>query len=450
MSLVSHCTIRVKENTWLTRSKLHSYAEVEGCKDPWGTLRSLLAKARKAALRHRGFVHKFLKLKLDSLPPRLEAGSVFTGQWVGLAAEEEGTLIVEPKYRGFADIYRLVMQRLPEAEPLRLAVAGLHIGGPAGIGSAAVAAWLLSRYLSATPPYIIEPLRLPGVPVPVSKLVKPNPRLYSTAFAAAALLSRTARRIGEEIQSLPGEANFLKALGEAYMMHHEAILATLRAKLQPLAERATLYRVGPDTEILYELLLAARTAAHAVGEGGRILLAPAPKIYEVFVLLSLHEALVHNGWRLEEQSLHLRRYVHSREALTARLYYNKPRPLDSRIIRRLSGSPPHPDMLLKIRTRGNVAAGLAAVLDAKYMKIGRRRALPLADALRLVGYAADLSANHELRAYIAAPTVETEERRHAASLDGLGISVKLLTVNHRVNQLLDAVKELTEDLAAAV
>jgi len=163
--------------------------------------------------------------------------------------------------------------------------------------------------------------------------------------------------------------------------------------------------------VLAKVALAARAGPGTEGYGARVLMAPAPKIYELYVLLKLHEALQGSGWRLAGRSLHRWRYRRGAEKLS--LYYNRPRRRASRLLEKLSGSPPHPDMFLE------KPGATAMVVDAKYMEL--RRGLRLADALRLLGYLADLSRNHELRAAVAAPRVSEEARRSLpAPLDGDG------------------------------
>ena len=73
-------------------------------------------------------------------------------------------------------------------------------------------------------------------------------------------------------------------------------------------------------------------------------------------------------------------------------YHSLPRGL-SRLVARLSGRQPDPDMVVEVD-------GARVIVEAKYRRLNRRR-LRLADALRVAGYLLDVSDRKRLRAVIA-------------------------------------------------
>lgn len=351
----------------------------------------------------------------------------------------DSVLVVEPKLEEFPVIYREVVEAAAGAEEFSLAVAGLHLGGLHRLPSIAYAARLLDDYVEHTPPYIVEELRLPGEPAPLGRRLRPNASLAATALTGAALLRGTLMRVYESLQDLGLHAWFLEPLAERYRRREEELLALLEPRLALLPLEEAL-RGEPDLDFLAEVALAAGAGPGGEGAEARVLMAPAPKIYELYVALKLREALEAYDWRLTSQSLHLWRYRRGGEELS--VYYNRPRRRASRLLYDLTGSPPHPDIFIEKQ------GATAVVLDAKYMVLGaegsgRRRGLPLADALRLLGYVADLSRNHELRAAVAAPRVgEAVPRSLSAGLDGVSVAVEVLEVRPGVNQLRGLVAEL--------
>lgn len=428
---------------WLRRSRLDASLEYRGCSrgEAWRLLRRLAARARRAALRHRRHVHRVLSLKLDSLPPRVEPGTVFTGQWVGVVEEGDALLVIEPKLDEFPVIYAGVAEALAEAGPLLLAFAGLHLGPQARLPSLSLAARLLEEYIEATPPYIVEEQRLPAPPVTLAKRLRQNTVLDATMLAAAALLSREARRALEALSGADTWAPFLEPLARLSTAQGLALLQQLAPRLAAAAQHGL--HEEPDTELLAQLALAARAGPSAAAAGpARLLLAPAPKIYELYVLLRLDEALRGQGWRLVGRSLHRWRYWRRGERLL--LHYNRPPARTSRLVRELSGSPPHPDILIEktVREEGQGGAGpTRVVLDAKYLEVAGR--IRLADAIRLLGYAADLARDHELYAAIAAPRVMEAAARHVSErLNGVGITVSVLEASPRRSQLAEIARRL--------
>jgi hypothetical protein len=165
------------------------------------------------------------------------------------------------------------------------------------------------------------------------------------------------------------------------------------------------------------------------------MLTPAPKVYEVYVLIKTAEALQrkHGGrvaacWRT----------IHCYLARTARrgpirIYYNRPPPSFSRLVYTMAGSRPHPDILLAYGSEGETRV----VVDAKYRLAFSLTArspgsrLELAEALRLLGYVADLARNASLRAILAVPEKAEAEDRLTRLLDGLAIDVQAAEVSPR-------------------
>jgi hypothetical protein len=157
------------------------------------------------------------------------------------------------------------------------------------------------------------------------------------------------------------------------------------------------------------------------------MLTPAPKIYEVFVLLKTLEALKSKYGNLQPRGIHL--FVIEAKSRKLNVYYNYPPQNLSRFVYKMTGSRPHPDLLLEYPT------GTRVVVDAKY-RLGvtlsakiRGKRLELKEALRLLGYLADLAYNNVLHAILAVPRKSEESTSLVGSLDGTNVKIDIAEVN---------------------
>jgi len=120
------------------------------------------------------------------------------------------------------------------------------------------------------------------------------------------------------------------------------------------------------------------------GEGSaRLFLIPSTKLYELYVLAQFLKAI---GGSVELCG------ARCLEAQGVRFYFNKA-PV-SRIVKRLAGKRPRPDISVKQGEK-------VVVVDAKYRELNRGR-LALGDAVRLAAYLLDVARNGRLTAVVVA------------------------------------------------
>jgi len=400
-------------------------------------LREALGAVREAAIRHREFVHRAYKLKIESLPPRLGRDTARTGQWVGLIEYSDGReciqVVIEPKYGDFHRVYEEVVSTSPRiAESLALAVAGLHLGSIGRMHSLNIALWILDEYASKNPPYRVAEERytlplLPASVAPVVRRIMHNEKYYATLAVSMAVISRALA----QPSGLP-QSPLIDSMARIYTGWQRRLTTYIASRPQVAEALRGPWREEPELDTILEALAAIQRPPSPQGAGqARMMLTPAPKVYEVYVLLKTLEALSMRHGRLRSRSL--RWFRVESPSRTVNVYYNRPPPEASRLVYRVTGSRPHPDILLEYST------GTRIVVDAKYRlglalsgRAGAGRRLELKEALRLLGYLADLAHDGALRAVLAVPSKTEESASLAAALDGIGIQIDVAEVNPRV------------------
>jgi hypothetical protein len=447
------CIVEVREDSRLdlyalARGREPENVEVKGENCPPARalaklVREALKTVQKTALLHMEHVHRAYKLKLESIPPRIEDRNLtaWTGQWVGLIEyrnTEKGCiqLLIKPKYHRFHEVYVEVVERVHSLSPaLALAVADLHLGTHGNLPAVNAAIWLIEEYAMRNPPYIVKETPLEAdyrVPRGVlqERRIRLNEKYYATLAAATLALFRIIASIRTHYKN-----PLLDSLLSSYAKLQQRLLTTLTSNNRIIEALGGYWLEEQDEDVLLEVKAAIRYAP-GPGEARRawLLLTPAPKIYEVYVLLKTVEA-VEKKYRGEttycrRQPIHCYR-VKTLEKGNIRVYYNRPPKALSRLVYRLTGSRPHPDILLAYD-------GKRIVIDAKYRlaftltaeKLGSK--LELAEALRLLGYITDLARNKHLQAILAVPDKSAKNNVIMKQLDGLAINIKLVEVSPRV------------------
>ncbi len=397
-------------------------------------LKGALNIIRETAIRHREFVHHAYKLKVESLPPRLRGGRVYTGQWVGFVEYSDGRecicVVIEPKYEDFPKVYEEVVFSSPRiTKSLALAVASLHLGSLGRIHNISLALWLLDEYTSKNPPYRIveERMHVPLPPAnitPTIRKIAHNEKYYATLAASIAVILK-ALAPPHPFPSNP----LIKSMVRIYVEWQKKLATHIISNPQVTEALWGRWQEEPEIDVVLETLTATRHASgpRRVGQA-RIMLTPAPKIYEIFVLLKTLEALTMKHGKLLSRSLRWFRVGTMSRRID--VYYNYPPRRLSRLVYKMTGSRPHPDILLEYST------GTRIVVDAKYrlgvaLTAGHapRRRLKLKEALRLLGYLADLAHNGILRAILAVPSRAAESASLTVGIDGTNIRIDLAEVN---------------------
>lgn len=433
------CVIKVSEASKVDVSSVG----VEGTRCPQdGSLARLIINAfqvvRRAALAHMRYVHRFYKLKLESLPPRIgEDRIVYTGQWVGLVEyyDDRGRcvqLVIEPRYKLFHKVYEEVVLGCGGLSPsLALAVADLHLSSVGRLPAINTALFVIEEYASRNPPYLVieEPLYsahiTPHGVLRVKRILQ-NERYYATLAASVSILSQAIKLVSTHLAS-----SLLEVMAKSYAELQRKLLSILATNLQVIEALHGYWYEEPDEDVLLSVKATTHYAL-APGEGGvaRFLLTPTPKIYEIYVLVKIAEALRNKyGESLEACGQTIHCYQMEVKGRLVKIYYNRPPPKLSRLIYKMTGSRPHPDILVTYD-------GTRIVVDAKYRPgfslTARRRKgkLKLSEALRLLGYVTDLASDTTLQLIIAVPKkVRDEELKE--QLDNLTINVKLAEVSPR-------------------
>ena len=151
------CRVVLREDTRLALSSIDSpisggVLETSGdCGDAMleAALTKVFTEVADVVRNHARTARRIFKLKIESLPPRVEDGLLYTGQWVGIVeADIDGDcleVVIAPKYGSFARVYREVVERSSNySEALALALSGMHTGG-AGLPSVSLALLLIEE-----------------------------------------------------------------------------------------------------------------------------------------------------------------------------------------------------------------------------------------------------------------------------------------------------------------
>ena len=206
--------------------------------------------------------------------------------------------------------------------------------------------------------------------------------------------------------------------------------------------RRSFWKEELEIDVMLEMLAATKTVSPGFQRAGQahMMLAPAPKIYEVYVLIKVLEALNSKIRSSKRRVFNSRPFVigvkHNRvNAFVIRskqrrvnVYYNYPPRRLSRFVYRVTGSRPHPDILLDYSSGTRIVIKYKLGLTLSPGPSAERR-LELKEALRLLGYVADLAHNGMLRAILAVPQKANESIYLVSSLNGSSIKIDVAEVN---------------------
>jgi len=253
----------------------------------------------------------------------------------------------------------------------------------------------------------------------MQRVVKENRQLYSTINVGLSILTRA---LSNEIEEIPES---LKGLVNIHLEEQRQLLKAIISK--PIVLESLMRKV--ITEPHEETLLSLKTALKAVSTPGaegffRLLLIPTTKIYELYVLIKIIQALGEDCRFLRHDNLNI---IRTKRGI---IYYNRPPKNFSRLVYKLSRTVPHPDITLEVDDN-------IIVLDAKYRE--NLEGLELREALRLVGYVTDLAKDTQLKAIVACLSKRID--RIATTLNDLQVDISIIEINP-----LKDIEELTSVL----
>ncbi|NPA96065.1 MAG: hypothetical protein GXO32_00500 [Crenarchaeota archaeon] len=384
---------------------------------------------REALLRKKREFMKRYGLKIESRAPKLVKGGMYSGQWVGIAEVVERVdaasprllrVAVLPKYRLFSRMYAEVRNFIATSlRPLIPVFMDLPFSYPSTCRDTSLATWLLERFIEERSPLENKVLLgrrghklfIFGGSAKLLRVVPVTSPSYTSTLLAAISIIR--RAITSNVPSVPRElADILKRFVDEQM----CVLLSMLSKPQVAdsLREMSIDDSAIDYDFVASVFSALRPLALARGRRGRAtfaFLVPSTKIYEMFTLARLVEAL---GGARRVIGLHM---IETREAV---VFFNKPPKKLSRIVRFVAGAPPHPDILI---VRGDEVV----VVDAKYRENLSR--LELREALRIVSYVADLARGRSLRAVITCISLSASRRRVEAEIDGKRVEIEFVELN---------------------
>ncbi len=362
-------------------------------------------------------------IPIESRTPRLAFHEIYTGQWIGVAEYIDRDrralvrIVIEPKYRRFVDMYRETVEFLAEElKPLASIAIDLAYGYPCIEKDIRLAAWLIDRFVESESPFTVRVVHgsrgcslhtYRGRAVLSRRVSEVNIRFYSTLLASIAFLARSMMSIDTYV---PPE---LEKLIKVCLEEQRKILQAILHK--PVVQEALLHGHVDDVdeEILLQLVGALKPIEITrVSRGiSRAFMIPSTKIYELYVLTKIVQIL---GGIKQIYDIHRIR--------TPRgiVYFNRPPKKFSRVVHRIAGRVPHPDIIV-------VRDDTVIIVDAKYRE--NLSKLELKEALRLVAYAVDLARDHRLRAVVACLSKDLKNDVVVAKLDGVEIEILFVEVS---------------------
>ena len=395
MSSRCQAVLRLREDKVYTVQRLVEGARRRGCSVTAAQVAEafrVLGEAVAEALQQSGL--------RDVRPPRLMvSGRVYSGQLVGAAAVETGEaivwVVVKPKVGDYSQMVREtseILERLglePCEVLLRALLAGVAGSDPYGL---VLALYELLRYAYTGTPIVAEGGR-----------VRVNTRFYATLAASLATLSKLARSAsgGVVVQAIEAVASLPQM--QRLLDHLEAVVEEPELDVDELALVSALARAGR--------LLAPRRGIRLVR------MQPTPRVYELYVLARLARALGARRLAARGPCSHV-------VADGMLIRYHSLAPTTSRLIARLAGRQPDPDIVVETgETR--------VVVEAKYRRLSRRRRLRLADALRLAGYLLDIADTKKLKAVVAHLNTRYWDTVSARTPAGI-VEVVVMPLNPRI------------------
>ncbi len=368
---------------------------------------------------HRRRVWSSYKIDIESRSPQLlGANRLYTGQWIGrivLRLElRESTVLVPielvPKHEGIRQMIHELRNRSVCENLLDIMSSGFYISRDGSIivptTNLKLAVRELVRYDRETQlfTYIVDRfststrvLLKSGIPQTI--MVKPriNYSKINTLFWGISLILNYIKNmfIHED------ETNILQCIQDLlnqYYMFYVTMLETLEEI---------------DLDLVSRINLLLRFGARKFDYVSYGILYPTTKIYELYVL---HKIIAMLSEKLQTNP-------HAVRLTTFRvgdvyIYYNSVPGKLSRIVYKLSGRLPRPDIVIKRDSK-------VLVIEVKYRKLNGR--LNLGDVYRMLAYSVDLSRNRVLRILVAC--LDRDEKTPVGvKLNGTNLEVIFLTI----------------------
>lgn len=378
-------------------------------------------------------------LTIDSPPPRILRRSsgfvVYPGLWVGVYEYHEGGECVRILVNPCLENYHLLVRDAARLEPLEplMPLVGLSAASAPSFSLIEAAMRLAAEVLKAAEE---EPMRLPVLEESTSGgllvLEGPGPKLYNVSsrlnIELLSALAAAVNNLAGLAAAIEGEAELVKQYASRGLgMLVDDVVRGLRERLAALLSSPAIEEALRLEELAwpgkYSYLVEASKRileASAAGRGGwsRHLLYPSPKLYELYVYAKLIEQLQRRGCTAGHTTHPLAVEIHCGQRRLM-LYFNHYPASHSRLIARLTGRPPRPDIV--------AADARTSILEAKYRFIDGVK-LGVADAVRLAAYILDAARDTVLAALIAALD-RPEDNVVEASIDGKEILVSIARVN---------------------
>ncbi|MCC6059558.1 MAG: hypothetical protein LM563_04885 [Thermofilum sp.] len=382
-------------------------------------------------------------MRLEAPPPRVIRGKLFSGFWSGVfvyaprggAREEPIHIVIEPRVENYDGMLSLIEETLFRFDSFLLLTQAIPLVSPTLLSIDAVRRVLLeAQLLLEKEPKLLSQLvagesgELLDVHVGSRGAVYRafhmrrhfNLSLALSLAVAARSVARALAAAEEVLKSLEGGAETRKGLLEAIRRYASRARSYLASLLSDEFIAHSLFSleavdVGEiDVERYWHVVHAARTVGRSAqwSEGflgrSRQFLLPSTKIYELYVYAALVKALEGKcGRGAPKGGLALC-------IGTSKLFFNHYPGDLSRVIVRLTGAVPSPDIFY-------LDGRLAAPVECKYRELEGLR-LRLGDAERLLSYLADSSRDERLKAVVvslAAP----ETRCVRAGINGKEVEV---------------------------
>jgi len=382
-------------------------------------LKYLILELHGLIREHRKRVWNNYKINIESRPPQLlSANKLYTGQWIGrlvlrLDLREGTTLIpieLRPKYEGIRQMIHELKHESVCGNLLDLMSAGFYISKESSIIIPTINLRLvvreLVRYDRETPLFIYTIERsstftriMSRSGMPQTVIIKPRIN-YS--------------KINTLLRGISLILNYMKNMP----IHEDR--THIMQYIQDLIDRYyTFYITIPETleeldlEFISRINLLLRLGARRFEYISFGLLYPTTKIYELYVL---HKIITVLSEKLQANP-HPIKLTEFRVG-DVHIYYNNVPEKLSRVVYKLSGKSPRPDIVIK---RGNKVL----VIEVKYRKLNSK--LNLGDTYRMLAYSIDLSRNKALRILVAC--LDRDERMPVrVKLNSANLEIIFLTV----------------------
>lgn len=355
-------------------------------------------------------------VRIDTPRPDVRGDKAFGGFWVGVYEGSDVVVIVKPRVERYGDMLERLERIFGDVGWIFLTASSLYAAG-SRLAIYGDATRLLKElwFLSAREPrFLARRIVGFGSRIDVKErgiYIYGRRREKNRALANAVVLG--VRRIIEATENAEELAEELppgiKPVVDRYLASIRRGAAAIAEELGDMVSWADGEELGPYWHV----------AANAVrghvwsqkGGAGRFVMIPSTKLYELYVYSVFAERLGPSFRECGPLCL---------KVAGVHLYFNAA-PL-SRLVRRLSGRRPKPDVAFK-------TGQSIAVVEAKYREL-RDRKLGLPDAVRIAAYLADVARNGRLKAVIASLSKPEGEDQIVARIgDGVEAAVYYAEIN---------------------